>query len=160
MNILYDMLDHGGEGNEPSKIVIHSMGEFIAENGDVYSARNYLDKLGWSVHYFIKPSGDIIQCRANNQTAWHAAGHNENSIGIEFLVEGQHDYPSFLQSIEYNWCRKAQYDAGIELVRDLFAEFGDMMLVRHSDISPGRKLDPGNGFHWEWFKDHVKYTKN
>ncbi len=123
MGITYDMLDHGSESNYPLKVVIHSMGENINNKGDIYTARDWLDFIKLSAHYLVKPDGEIIQCRANNQGAWHARGHNKNSIGIEFLVAGTHDYESFLSAISEDWCTKAQYESGIELVTDLQNEF-------------------------------------
>ena len=155
MNIIYDMLEWGGDNNDPSKIVIHSMGESINNNGDIYEARDWLDFLKLSSHYLIKPDGDVIQCRANGQTAYHARGFNKNSIGIEFLVPGTHDYGTFIRAIESDWVQPEQYETGIELCRDLINEFGDMMIVRHSDLSPGRKVDPGKGFRWQEFKQKI-----
>ena len=132
------MLDAGGDENYPSKVVIHSMGEYINNNGDVYFARDWLEFLGLSAHYLIKPDGDVVVCRADNQGAWHARGHNMNSIGIEFLVEGEHDYSSFLTKIKTDWCTTLQYASGIAIINDLQHDFGKLMVVKHSDISPGR----------------------
>ena len=157
MNIIERPLSHGAEKNNPKRIVIHSMGEYI-KDPDPMLAVDFLDKLGLSAHALILPSGDVMMCRRPDQGAYHARGFNTNSLGIEFLVEGIHDYGSFLKKIQTNWVTADQYEAGLELVRHWKANYNILKMDRHSDISPGRKVDPGEGFHWKKFKQQTGIT--
>lgn len=153
MNILYDMLDHGKEGNYPSKIVIHAMSELFWVNGETLTARNFLNSIGLSAHALIHPDGDITICRSIDQTAYHARSHNHNSLGIEFLVPGLNDYSEFVNAIKSDWVSPAQYDSGVELVKEYIHDAGPQLLIRHSDLDPARKVDPGAGFKWTDFKN-------
>lgn len=155
MNTLYDMLDHGKEGNTPRKIVIHAMSEFFFVNGETMSARDFLDSIGLSAHALILPSGDVIRCRSSDQTAYHARGHNTNSLGIEFLVPGENSYSEFVNTLKTDWVSDAQYETGVELVKHWINEFGPQIVIRHSDLDPARKVDPGEGFKWEQFKQKI-----
>jgi N-acetyl-anhydromuramyl-L-alanine amidase AmpD len=138
------------------KIVVHAMGEFI-ESGEIdYFAPDFLRKIGLSAHFFVTPSGVIIQGRDGNQVAWHAKGYNFESIGIEILVPGLHTYESFLDTIENeNWCINNQFEETIQLVKWIKRQYNgtlkDNWLVRHSDLSPRRRKDPGKGFNWKEF---------
>lgn len=137
------------------KIVIHAMGEFI-ENGEIdYYAPDFLRKIGLSAHFFVTPSGVIIQGRDANNIAWHAKGYNYETIGIEILVPGLHTYETFLDTIvEPEWYTKIQFEEAINLVKYLkrqISSLTDNWLIRHSDLSPTRKKDPGKGFPWEDF---------
>jgi len=145
-----------------TKIVIHSMGEFI-ENGEKdFYAPDFLRKIRLSAHYFVTPSGVIIQGRENNTVAWHAKGYNFESIGIEILVPGLHTYETFLNTIENpHWYTDFQFKETIELVKYLKRKYNrslkDNWLVRHSDLSPGRKKDPGDGFDWIEFCKRIGF---
>ena len=146
----------GLKHQEPNRVVVHAMGEYISHSGDMLHAADFLKAIGLSVHILVCPNGDIIRCREDNQGAYHAKGHNVNSLGIEFLVEGEHEYGSFLAAIKKPYLTDAQYKAGKNFVRDTWwIKGGVSKLVRHSDISPGRKHDPGEGFPWERFKREV-----
>ncbi len=143
--------ENGGGSQTPTKIVIHAMAEYIDNGVEDYHAKEWLDKLGLSAHYFICPSGVIIQSRANDQIAWHAKGHNTNSIGIEFLVSGIHTYPTFLEAMKKRYLTRFQLTAGIELCRSLKAQENITEITRHDVLSPGKKYDPGKGFPWDQF---------
>lgn len=159
MNITYDLLDHGSNINEqPFLIVVHSMGEYINDRGKIYSARSWLDKLGYSAHALIHPDGNITVCRPAEQGAYHARGFNTNSLGVEFLVPGRHNYATFLDAIKTDWCTPAQYRAGAELINMWMFDYDIGEIKRHSDISPGRKVDPGTGFKWREFLETVRRT--
>lgn len=128
------------------------MGEYIRDDdGQVYSAAQWLDKLGWSAHILATPSGELIRCRDDNETAWHAKGHNVNSLGVEFLVAGEHDYGSFLSAIKTDYVTELQYNAGIHMVKEWVDKWNIGIITRHSAIDPDRKQDPGTGFPWAQF---------
>lgn len=122
-------------------------------------AATFLRSNGLSAHALIKPDGTIIRCRRDNQGAYHAAGHNTNSLGVEFLVPGDHDYASFVKAIgKSGWVKAAQLKAGVELVAEWVKthEISFTRIKQHSTLSPGRKVDPGSGFPWARFIASVK----
>lgn len=135
-------------------IVIHAMGEYI-NDPDPELAVDFLDRLGLSAHALVLPSGDVMMCRRPDQGAYHARGFNRDSLGIEFLVEGAHDYGTFIKKIAKKWVTKEQWSAGVELVRHWKQTYNITDVQRHSDISPGRKVDPGKGFEWDKFLQQV-----
>ncbi len=80
--------------------------------------------------------------------AWHAGQSNykgreacnDFSIGVELEGVDTLDYES------------EQYDTLAEVVAalcDAYPRLSPERLVGHSDISPGRKTDPGPAFDWE-----------
>lgn len=155
MEVYYKTLDHGSRGNDPKLIVVHAMGEYILDPDPIH-APDFLDKLGYSAHVLVSPNGDIFVCRETDEGAYHARGFNTNSLGIEFLVPGEHNYGSFLAAIKTDWLKHEQLESGATVVRTWMADYGITEVVRHSDISPGRKVDPGTGFPWRTFLDLIK----
>lgn len=149
-------LEDGEPTNNPKMIVVHSMGEFILDPHPIF-ASDFLAKLGYSAHALVLPSGDIYICRDDDQGAYHARGYNIDSLGIEFLVEGHHNYGSFIEKIKSPWVKDEQLQAGIDAVRNwvIAYKIPREKVVRHSDISPGRKVDPGAGFPWDEFIGEV-----
>ena len=103
-----------------------------------------------SSHYVIEEDGRILQLVAESRRAWHAgrsawAGAtdlNSASIGIE-IVNGGH--PAGLPPFP-----PAQVEAAIRLCRDIADReaIRPERIVGHSDIAPGRKIDPGERFPW------------
>jgi N-acetylmuramoyl-L-alanine amidase len=111
-----------------------------------------------SCHYFVFEDGRIWQMVPESRRAWHAGRSswqretdmNSRSIGIEIANPG-HDltkmppepgaYPDF---------PAPQIDAVIRLVADIKARWSipDRRILAHSDIAPGRKVDPGERFPW------------
>ena len=138
--------------NKPRMIVVHAMGEFLLDPHPIH-ATDFLEKIGLSAHALVAPSGDIHICRDDDQGAYHAKGYNTDSLGIEFLVEGHHNYGSFLEKIKTDWVTDEQFQAGVDAVRNWMTTYDIPIekVVRHCDISPGRKVDPGVGFKWEKF---------
>lgn len=154
MKIAYKPSPNGFNSNTPKIGVIHAMGEMIDTDGIDYHASEWLEKLGLSAHYLVTPTGIIIKTRENTQGGFHAKGFNTDSIGIELLVSGLHNYATLLEAIRTNYVTDRQYAALIELCRGLNKEHG-LTWKRHSDLSPERKFDPGSGFDWGKFLNDI-----
>lgn len=104
-----------------------------------------------SSHYLVETDGRVFALVAEDKRAWHAGvshwagtdGVNARSIGIE-IVNGGHDFglPPY---------PRPQIAAVIALVADIRQRWSipPARVVGHSDIAPGRKLDPGEHFPWE-----------
>lgn len=104
-----------------------------------------------SAHYLIDEDGTIYRLVADEKRAWHAGASywrsetdvNSASLGIE-LVNPGHEFG-------YRPFPDAQISALIQLSSDLIAKYQIPAagVVGHSDIAPGRKMDPGELFPWE-----------
>lgn len=156
MNFIYAPLPDGPSEQTPRRIIVHSMGELIDDGTDKLHAINFLKKLGLSAHILVAPNGDVIRCREDNQGAWHAKGFNTDSLGIEILVPGVHDYASFLEAIKTDWCTPEAFKSAVEMCRHWMDKYGRMSMDRHSDVDPERKYDPGSGFDWHEFQRRVR----
>ena len=104
-----------------------------------------------SSHYLIKRNGEIINLVPDLFEAWHAGvsswkhfkSLNKNSIGIEITNPGhQHGYKRF---------SKKQIFSLQKLLNILVKRYKikKKYILGHSDISPGRKKDPGEKFPWK-----------
>lgn len=101
-----------------------------------------------SAHFLIRRDGAILQFVSCQDRAWHAGSSewngrtrcNDFSLGIE--LEGSDEVPF----------EDAQYTSLALLTRSLQAAFPIEALVGHSDISPGRKTDPGPLFDWDRYR--------
>ncbi len=145
-------LPFGSKSNSPNRIIVHAMGEFIDDGtGRIYSALDWLKYLRLSSHSLITPSGVIIRTRNDNEGAYHAKGYNKNSLGIEFLVPGVHTWQTFRNVINNDYLFAEQYQAGVDQVMEWMDKYNITSIERHSDVSPVRKNDPGNGFPWTQF---------
>jgi len=115
-----------------------------------------------SCHYLISPDGSrVVQFVADHDTAWHAgssgwtiddvfrSGLNVWSIGIELSHSNRPSQPH----------DPRQISAAVELCRMLAQRYDipRSQLVRHVDISPGRKTDPA-ALPWPQFVDDVYRT--
>ena len=150
------------DGVEPELIVVHGIslppGEFggpwierlfmntLPLDGHPYFAE--IGELRVSSHLLVARDGGLTQFVKFTDRAWHAgqssyqgrSACNDFSIGVE--LEG-------VDTLAYE---QAQYDALAEVVAalcDAYPRLSPERLVGHSDISPGRKTDPGPAFDWE-----------
>lgn len=159
MEIIWKELPKGATKQIPKSIVIHSMAEFLHYEDKNLHAYDFLKKIGLSTHAFVTPSGTIIKCRKDDQGAYHAKGFNENTLGIEFLVPGMHSYVNFVKTIRDPYLTEEQYEAGVEFIRSMWTRPHKIVRVfRHSDLSPRRKVDPGDGFPWLQFLKDIGVT--
>ena len=104
-----------------------------------------------SAHYLITERGQVVRLVDEENRAWHAGvsfwrGHrdvNSASIGIEL------DHPGHKNG--YREFAEAQIDALIPLLHRMMKEHGipRANVVGHSDVAPGRKIDPGELFPWQ-----------
>jgi len=107
-----------------------------------------------SSHVLIKRSGEIVQFVPFHERAWHAGKSNfqgrercnDFSIGIE--LEGTDS--DIFENIQY--LQLAQLVGTLQSVYPTIAN----NITGHSDISPGRKKDPGTGFNWNKLKSNLK----
>jgi N-acetylmuramoyl-L-alanine amidase len=103
-----------------------------------------------SAHYVVDERGDIFRLVNECDRAWHAGASswkgegdvNSRSIGVE-IVNGGHDFdlPDY---------PTVQIDAVIALLQRILPRWSlsSASVVGHSDVAPGRKLDPGEKFPW------------
>ena len=141
--------NHGDrKGRTPDCIVLHYTGMPTAE-GALAQLCNPAAEV--SSHYFVFEDGRILQLVPESRRAWHAGRSswfaetdmNSASIGIEIVNPG-HDggLPPFPD---------VQIEAVIALCRDILTRHAipAERILAHSDIAPGRKVDPGERFPWK-----------
>ena len=103
-----------------------------------------------SSHYYVKKNGELINLVPDLYEAWHAGKSswknlkslNKYSIGIEITNPGhEHGYREF--SLK-------QINSIKLLLRYLMKKYNinKKCILGHSDISPDRKMDPGEKFPW------------
>ena len=99
-----------------------------------------------SAHYVIAEDGEVISLVPEAMRAWHAgAGRwgaatdvNSRSIGIELANDGFSPFAA------------AQMDALTDLLHGIRMRWAirPERVIGHSDMAPGRKIDPGPRFDW------------
>lgn len=134
-------------------LVLHYTG---METGDAAIDRLCDPEASVSAHYVVRETGEIVQLVAEGKRAWHAGVStwmgqidlNSRSIGIE-IVNGGHNVP--LEDGSLPPYSDAQIEAVIWLSKDITRRHAirNTRIVGHSDIAPGRKIDPGEHFPWE-----------
>jgi AmpD protein len=101
-----------------------------------------------SAHFLIRRRGTLVQFVAADQRAWHAGvsvfqgrqACNDFSIGVELEGTGTRPYT------------QAQYRVLATLTRALIGRWPLQFVAGHSDIAPGRKVDPGPSFDWNRYQ--------
>lgn len=100
-----------------------------------------------SAHCLIDRQGKITQYVNLNDRAWHAGVSsfegrekcNDFAIGIE--LEGSNEQP--FTDAQYQSLQKLT-----KLIMQAYPKITRDRIVGHADISPGRKIDPGQYFDW------------
>ncbi len=103
-----------------------------------------------SSHYLVHENGEVVQFVPESDRAWHAGKSswrgvddvNSQSIGIEIVNPG-HEFG-------YRRFPKPQITALVLLCRGIIERWSIRahMVLGHSDVAPGRKVDPGVLFPW------------
>jgi AmpD protein len=104
-----------------------------------------------SAHFLVRRDGALLQFVRCVDRAWHAGESrwrgrercNDYSVGIE--LEGTDDV----------LFEPAQYERLAELTRALCSRYPIADIRGHSDVSPGRKTDPGPHFDWQRYRASV-----
>lgn len=108
-----------------------------------------------SPHALICRDGKLIQYVPFNKRAWHAgesefegrSNCNDFSIGVELEGTDEQEFT------------KEQYIVLIDLtnaIRQAYPQINKRKIAGHSDISPGRKTDPGPKFNWGFYLNQLK----
>ncbi len=105
---------------------------------------------GVSCHYLVDEDGTITQMVGEELRAWHAGAScwqgetdtNSRSIGIEIQNPGH--------NLGYRDFPGEQMRAVVALCRDILSRHAipPRHVLAHSDVAPGRKIDPGERFDW------------
>ncbi len=106
---------------------------------------------GVSCHYLVDEAGEVAQMVDEAMRAWHAGASswegdsdvNSRSIGIEIHNPGpEGGYPDF---------PAVQMASVAALARDVVERLRirPEHVLAHSDVAPGRKIDPGEKFDWK-----------
>lgn len=131
----------------PDMIILHYTG---MESGPAAESWLCNPESEVSSHYLVHEDGRIVQMVREGDRAWHAgrsswkgvADVNSHSVGIEIVNPGHFlGYPDFPD---------AQVDAVVALCRGICERHGipAARVLAHSDVAPGRKIDPGDKFPW------------
>ena len=131
------------DGARPDHIVLHYTAMDCAEK-----ARDWLcnEEAQVSAHYVISETGTVWQLVDEAKRAWHAgAGQwggitdmNSRSIGIEISNTGSQPFS------------EPQMTALETLMTGIMDRWPitPERVIGHSDMAPGRKIDPGRRFDW------------
>jgi N-acetylmuramoyl-L-alanine amidase len=132
---------------QPDMLVLHYTGM-----DDVDHACDWLCRTESQVscHYLIDEVGNITQMVDEELRAWHAGVSswqgetdiNSRSIGIEIHNPGH--------GPQYKGFPSSQMHAVIDLSKDVVRRWNiaPQFVLAHSDVAPGRKVDPGEKFDW------------
>jgi AmpD protein len=145
--------------NDISLLVIHCIslppnefgGGYIEDlfcnrlNPDAHPYFQDIYTLQVSAHLLIRRGGECVQFVPFNKRAWHAGVSN---------FQGRENCNDFSIGIELEGCEMVVYtekqyetlNAVIAALQKTYPNLTDM--TGHSDIAPGRKIDPGASFNW------------
>ena len=143
-----------------TKLVIHSMAEYVDDMTKARHASHFLELVGLSAHALITPQGYVIETVPLDKVAWHCKGINGVSFGVEFLVEGVYGWDSFkkrIRGVEPVYTL-SQLAAGVEWVGRELAKLPDweeIEMVMHMNENT-KKPDPGRWFPFTDFKEKVE----
>jgi AmpD protein len=149
------------EGVEAYLIVVHGISLPPGEFGGPWIDRLFTNTLPPEAHpYFaqivdlrvsshlvVARDGSVTQYVSFTDRAWHAGRSsyegreacNDFSIGVE--LEGA-------DTIPYETAQYESLGGVVAALCTAYPTLSPQRLVRHSDISPGRKTDPGPAFDW------------
>jgi len=127
----------GRSGKQISLIVLHTT-ESSASSAESWLCNAQKEKAPKerqrvSAHYLLNKKGQLVQLVKEENTAWHCRRYNERAIGIE--MEG-----TYKERIT-----EKQKSTLVQLLSHLLNKYNISInaIKAHSELDPGRKLDPG-----------------
>jgi len=132
----------------PDMIVLHYTGMATGAGAEAWLCDPASEV---SAHYLVHEDGRIVQMVRESDRAWHAGKSswfgrtdiNSCSVGIEIVNPGH--------SLGYPGFPRRQIDAVIGLCAGIVQRhsIAAQRVLAHSDVAPGRKVDPGEKFPWK-----------
>jgi N-acetylmuramoyl-L-alanine amidase len=133
--------------SRPDMLVLHYTGMASGADAEAWLCNPESEV---SSHYLVHEDGRIVQMVRESDRAWHAgksswrgeADINSHSVGIEIVNPGH--------VLGYRNFPRRQIGAVIALCRGIVARHAirPERVLAHSDVAPGRKVDPGEKFPW------------
>jgi N-acetylmuramoyl-L-alanine amidase len=133
--------------SHPDMIILHYTGMRTGEGAEAWLSS---PESQVSSHYLVHEDGRIVQMVRESDRAWHAGKSfwrgrtdvNSHSIGIEIVNPGR--------EFGYRGFPRRQIGAVIDLCKGIIArhDIPPQRVLAHSDVAPGRKIDPGEKFPW------------
>ncbi|RJG44565.1 N-acetylmuramoyl-L-alanine amidase [Mesorhizobium sp. DCY119] len=133
--------------DRPDMIILHYTGMATGEAAEAWLCDPASEV---SSHYLVHEDGRIVQMVRESDRAWHAGKSfwrgetdiNSWSVGIEIVNPGH--------TLGYKAFPKGQIEAVIGLCGGISGRHGIVpeRILAHSDVAPGRKVDPGEKFPW------------
>lgn len=160
----------GPKRTEVAAVIVHATGGPFCRNGQVaFSPAGNVETMqrfferssSVSIHYIIGPDGRVAKSVPEDEIAFHARDHNDDSIGIELINagDGEEPYP------------KAQIEALVDLIEGIRRRWDIPLdaIKGHEDIDQStfncggrqvrRKQDPGPAFPWDRFRRDLKLAE-
>ncbi|HVW57047.1 MAG TPA: N-acetylmuramoyl-L-alanine amidase [Rhizobiaceae bacterium] len=135
------------DSKRPDMIILHYTGMRTGAEAEAWLCDPASEV---SSHYLVHEDGRIVQMVREADRAWHAGKSswqgesdvNSRSIGIEIVNPGH--------SLGYEDFPARQIEAVVALCRDISVRHSipPERVLAHSDVAPGRKIDPGEKFPW------------
>lgn len=150
------------EGERLQYVILH--GTWMAD--DAAAIRHLINPAtNVSCHYVITHTGEVVQLVDEALVAFHAGkstwdgidGLNGYSLGIEIGNAASFETPPTVETEQHpDWAKAkpyldVQYEAVIALLKDIMDRHPQIKpehVLGHSEVSPGRKSDPGQHFDW------------
>lgn len=146
------------DGTAIDLLLVHSISLPPGSFGGDAIERLFTNRLDWdahpyyreirglkvSAHFLVRRDGALVQFVSCDERAWHAgasswrgrANCNDYSIGVE------------LEGLEGGAFEASQYEALVDLARQLARRYPIVSIAGHEHVAPGRKKDPGAAFDW------------
>ena len=122
------------------RIILHHAAADGVSAQDIHRQHRANGWAGIGYHYYVRKNGEVFRGCPEEMTGTHAAYHNSDSIGVCFEGNFQQEVMS-----------QAQFDAGVELLRDILFRYPELEIICHRDVN--QTACPGRNFPAEQMKE-------